>query len=114
MAKQYELWGELEDGHIGRDEFGSIDDAIQSSQAPDSIKDSISDLARSMRRQSPKEVSLIPSEDSVLNYDPQDRLDIMKDRINLHLGHSTEGMSVKQIYGKYFSTLESEKYRKKE
>ena len=113
MTKQYELWDEYQEGKIGSEELASIDDAINSAEAPDEIKDSISSLARSVKRQSSRSVSLIPPEQSVFNYEPKDRLGVMKDRIYLHLGHSTEGMSPKQIYGKYFSSIESDNYKRK-
>ncbi|MFP4190118.1 MAG: hypothetical protein ACLFNK_02490 [Candidatus Woesearchaeota archaeon] len=110
--KQYELWEELEDDRIMDSELKSIDDAIESADAPEELKSSLSGLARSMRRGNPRTISIIPPESSILNYRPEDRLPIMRDRIHTHLGHSTEDMSPKQIYGKYFSSLESEKYHK--
>ena len=111
MPKQYELWDELEEGKFMAEELESIDDAIMSSDAPDIIKSQISEFARNVRRRELSDVSVIPPEESVLNYDPADRLGIMKGRIYDHLGHDTDGMTARQIYGKYFSTLERERYR---
>lgn len=110
--KQYELWEELEHEKLMDQELKSIDDAIESAEAPEELKTSFSGLARSIRRSTPKTTSIIPPESSIMNYRSKERLSIMKDRIHTHLGHSTNGMTPEQIYGKYFSNLESEKYHK--
>ena len=112
MTKQYELWEEFEENRPLNYEISEISDVIEACDAPNEIKESIARLAKSVKRRNPRNTSVVPIEDSVLNYDKRDRLDIMKDRIKLYLGHSTDGMTAKQIYGKYFSQLESEKYRK--
>ena len=113
MPRQYELWDELEEGKPMTEELESIDDAIMSGDAPDDIRSRLSSMARSMRRYDASDASVIPLEASVLNYDPSDRLEVMKGRIHAHLGHSTDGMTPKQIYGKYFSTLERGSYKKR-
>ena len=114
MPRQYELWDEYQEGKIGPEELASIDDAINSAEAPDVIKDSISRLARSVKRQSSESVSVISAEASVLNKDySANREKIMEDRLRCHKGYDMSKVHVKQVYAIYFKTLESENYREK-
>jgi hypothetical protein len=109
MAKQYELFDDMP--AFSDEDVQDITDILQESDAPDEIKESIASLAKSVPL-IPGKAPLIPREASVKNYHKADQLSIMLDRFRQY-GMNVEGMSVPQIYGKYFQTFEPYNYRKK-
>lgn len=109
MAKQYELFDD--EKAFSEEEMQDITDELQDSDEPDTIKESIASLARSVPK-IPQKGSIIPPEMSVKNYHKADQMGIILDRFQQY-GINIDGMTNQQIYGKYFSEFEPDKYHKK-